>query len=253
MADKITIVLGQKDHRDFELGEIRAVSIPPQTEQIEVTPTTSEQVILPSDKKYINRVDVKAVTADIDPNITENNIRQGVTILGKTGNLAPDKPDQTKTVTPTKEQQEVVADTGYELGKAIVNPIPDEYEIPVMYNSATSITPSKEVQAFETAGKKIATNLTVEPIPNEFADITGVTATAEDVLNGKTFVDNTGATIQGTAELKEDLDTELTAQENAIADLETAVDNLPEPKPSGANIEATLLEDGSYSLTILEA
>lgn len=183
---KITVLLGQTDHRHFNLGQIKVVTIPPQTEEITVKSKEVVQEIYPSENKYISKVTVDAV--------------------------ALDKPDQTKTTTPTKERQVVKADAGYELYENIV-----------------------------------------EPIPSEFADITGVTATAEDVLNGKTFVDSAGNTIQGTAELKEDLDRELTEQENEITRLESAVDNLPEPKPSGANIEATLLEDGSYSLTILEA
>lgn len=39
---------------------------------------------------------------------------------------------------------------------------------------------------------------TVEVIPDGYADITGVTATAANVLSGKTFVDSSGATVTGT-------------------------------------------------------
>lgn len=184
---KITVLLGQKDHRKFDLSEHKILLVKPETEEITVKSKEVVQEIYPSENKLIRKVIVDSV--------------------------ALDKPDQTKTTIPTKERQVVKADAGYELAENIV-----------------------------------------EAIPDEFADITGVTATAEDVLNGKTFVDSTGTTIQGTAELKEDLDRELTEQENEIARLEISVEKLPEPKPSGgANIEATLLEDGSYSLTILEA
>jgi hypothetical protein len=154
-----------------------------------VNPATEDVIVLPDRRKTLSKVTVKAVTADIDSNIQENNIRAGVTILGKIGNLAPDKPDQVKTTIPSKERQHIKADTGYELAENIVEPIPDEY-----------------------------------------ADITGVTASAEDVLNGKVFVDNQGNEVQGTAELKEDLDAELTAQDEAITNLENAVDSLPTPK-----------------------
>ena len=47
---------------------------------------------------------------------------------------------QEKTVTPTTEAQEVVADSGNAgLGKVIVEAIPDEYEIPVYFNAETDI------------------------------------------------------------------------------------------------------------------
>ena len=58
-----------------------------------------------------------------DSYIIPNNIRQNVTVLNVTGNLEPDKPDQTKTVTPTTSQQTVTPDTGYELGSVVVNPV----------------------------------------------------------------------------------------------------------------------------------
>ena len=86
-----------------------------------VTATTSKQIITPSTgKNGITQITVNPVTASIDPNITPMNIRQGVTVLGVTGNLEPDKPDQTKTCTPTTSEQTIIADTGYELGSVTV-------------------------------------------------------------------------------------------------------------------------------------
>lgn len=49
------------------------------------------------------------------------NIRSGVEVLGVTGSMEPDKPDQTKTCTPTTSQQVISADTGYELTSVTVN------------------------------------------------------------------------------------------------------------------------------------
>lgn len=89
-----------------------------------VTPTTSEQVITPSTgKNAITQVTVSAVDNTIDANIIQANIRAGVTILGVEGNLAPDKPDQTKTVTPTTSSQTIEPDTGYELASVTVNAV----------------------------------------------------------------------------------------------------------------------------------
>lgn len=135
--DKRTIILGQvdirsfsrgqKDQRYFDLGETRVVEIPPETESVIITPTTESQQIFPSKNKYIKEVNVEAVTAGIDTNIQNYNIRTGVTILGVQGNLEPDKPDQTKTTTPTEERQYVRPDLGYELSENIVEPIPSDY------------------------------------------------------------------------------------------------------------------------------
>ena len=57
------------------------------TEDITVTPSTVQQTINRSEDKYINSVTVNAVTSDIDANITPENIKKDVSILGVTGTL----------------------------------------------------------------------------------------------------------------------------------------------------------------------
>ena len=99
---------------------------PTQTKNI--TPTTREQVVNADDGYNLSSVTVEAVTSDIDSNILPTNIRQGVTILGVDGNLAPDKPDQSKSVNPTTSQQVVVADTGYELAQVTVNAVTNDID-----------------------------------------------------------------------------------------------------------------------------
>lgn len=90
---------------------------------LEVTPTTEEQNFQLPQGGY-SPVKVAPVTASIDANIKPTNIRAGVTVLGVEGNLEPDKPDQTKTVTPSTAEQKVVADTGYELAEVTVEATP---------------------------------------------------------------------------------------------------------------------------------
>lgn len=58
-----------------------------------------------------------------------SNIRTGVTILGVIGTLQVDKPDQTKTVTPTTSQQTVTPDTGYELASVTVSAVTSGIDI----------------------------------------------------------------------------------------------------------------------------
>jgi hypothetical protein len=55
-------------------------------EEIEVTPSTSEQIKTPgTGKNAITKVTVAAVTSAIDENIVAGNIKSGVTILGVEG------------------------------------------------------------------------------------------------------------------------------------------------------------------------
>lgn len=69
------------------IANIAAVAsdLVPDYEDIDVTPTTSEQEITATSGKTLRKVTVAAVTAAIDDNITAGNIKDGVTILGVTG------------------------------------------------------------------------------------------------------------------------------------------------------------------------
>ena len=62
-----------------------ASALVPDYEDIDVTPTTSEQEITATSGKTLRKVTVAAVTAAIDDNITAGDIKDGVTILGVTG------------------------------------------------------------------------------------------------------------------------------------------------------------------------
>lgn len=66
-------------------------------------------------------------------------------------------------------------------------------------NGDISITPTKNQQTFNgiTTGQYYRA-VTVFPIPGQYQDVTGVTATAEDVLEGKVIVDSAGYAVTGT-------------------------------------------------------
>ena len=61
-------------------------------EEKTVTPTTSVQEVVPSSGKLLSKVTVQGVTSSIDENIIPRNIRDGVTILGVSGEMKDNLP-----------------------------------------------------------------------------------------------------------------------------------------------------------------
>ena len=103
------------------------------------------------------------------------------------------------------------------------------------------VTATREEQLIKPSGFGVYFDeVKVNPIPKYVVDVSETTATAETVLQGQIFYDFEGTRTEGVAELKEDLDAELTAQDEAITRLEVAVDELPESK---ADIDEVKLMD----------
>lgn len=192
MSEKDIIILDVVDDNiDIDLSAIDIVRTTPQTEQPIIEPKTTEQVITPSQDKYFDKVTVNAVTSDIDSNIVPENIKAGKTILGVVGNVEPDKPDQSKTVTPTEEQQIVRADTGYELASVTVEPIPTKI---------VEISPTESEQVVDNSNGQYIKQATVKAIPNDYigsgiervTQITTITPTeqSQTVSGNKFFEQN---------------------------------------------------------------
>ena len=82
------------------------------------------------------------------------------------------------------------------------------YSIPKGYHSGTgkvklvletkTVTPTKSAQDITPTAGKVLSKVTVEAIPDKYQDVSGVTATAANVLDGTYFVDKTGALVEGT-------------------------------------------------------
>lgn len=135
-------------------------------------------VVLPDDAmKVLSKVTVKGVTADIDENIKAENIKLGVNILGIEGNVAPDKPDQEKTIYPSEEEQVVVADLGYELSKVISKPVETE---------SVRVEPSTSEQVVKASEGKYIKEFTVgavEDLDGEIAEQEVILAELEAQVN----------------------------------------------------------------------
>lgn len=61
-----------------------------------------------------------------------------------------------------------------------------------------TVTPTKSSQKITPTAGKVLSEVTVEAIPDKYQDVSGVTATAANVLDGNYFVDKTGALVEGT-------------------------------------------------------
>ena len=81
-------------------------------EVFDVQPTTAEQTITPTEGSVFSGGTVHAVTSAIDVNITSNNIREGVTILGVAGTLKEEKPEEVFDVQPTTSEQTITPSEG---------------------------------------------------------------------------------------------------------------------------------------------
>ena len=102
---------------------------------------------------------------------------------------------QEKTITPTKSSQEVVADSAYEgLSKVTVAAIPNQYIDTTTSKGATDANIESGKEAFVNGQKIIGTHKCVGG-----ADLSGVTATQADILEGKvTYVAGNENPVAGT-------------------------------------------------------
>lgn len=82
------------------------------------------------------------------------------------------------------------------------------YTIPKGYHNGTgkvqlvletkSVTPTKETQKVVPSSGKVLSEVTVNPIPDNYQDVTGVTATVDNVLEDNYFVTSSGELKEGT-------------------------------------------------------
>lgn len=159
-----------------------------------VTPTKAQQNVTPDSGFYglsdvtVGAIpdtyqDVSAVTAGATDVLT------GKIIVDKTGKVTtgtmPNNGAVTQTLTPDNPSYTVPK--GFHNGAGVVKVVPE----------TKTATPTKSAQTIEPTEGKILSSVEVAAIPEAFQDVTGVTATAADVLTGKKIVSANGTLVTG--------------------------------------------------------
>lgn len=161
-----------------------------------ITPTKQQQSAVPDQGYYglsgvtvaaipDNYQDVSSTTAE-EGDVLANKIF--VKADGSTGTgTMPDNGTVSKTLDASTGNQEYTVPAGKHSGKGSVKIVLEE----------KSVTPSKAAQVVEPTAGKVLSKVSVGAIPDEYQDVSGVTATAPHVLDGDKFVDAEGTLTVG--------------------------------------------------------
>ena len=162
-------------------------------EEKSVTPTKSEQVITPTTGKVLSKVtvaaipnayqDVTAVTA------TAAQVLDGSVFVDADGEVVEGSMANNGAVSQTLNASTTsyTVPAGYHDGKGKVS----------ITTETKSATPTKSAQTISPTTGKVLSSVSVAAIPDAYQDVTGVTAVAADVLDGKFIVDATGKKLEG--------------------------------------------------------
>lgn len=147
----------------------------PNNGELNYTPSTEEQTI---PEGYTSGGKIAG-----DSNLVANNIRLGTTIFGVEGNLEADKPDQTKTVTPTIEEQVITPDTGYELASVTVEAVTSSIDSNIVAENI-----KKDVNILGVTGTYEGSAGAIDSA--EYNELVNMTYDIRNILNLETIVKN---------------------------------------------------------------
>lgn len=131
-------------------------------EQIYINPSTQEQVITPNSeagKNAITKAIVNPVTSAIDNNIVNTNIKKGVMILGVEGSYEGASTLQTKTVTPTDNEQQIIADAGYDALSSVT--------VEAVTTENITVDPDMSTKTYNRSDGKFINSVTVNQVTSD--------------------------------------------------------------------------------------
>lgn len=176
------------------MGTVKVVN-----ESKSVTPSKSVQTVTPSSGKVLSEVTVNAIPdvyQDIS-NVTAEaiNVQPGYIFVDASGveitGAMPSYEGGRINKTLWANEKVYIIPAGYHDGTGQV-------KIDSIDETSVVASPTKEAQIFQAPPEQVFTGFTVEAIPDTYQDVTGVTATADKVLTGSTFVDAEGNQVGGT-------------------------------------------------------
>ena len=162
-----------------------------------VTPTKEQQSISPDQGYYgLSAVTVGAIPEnyqDVSATTTEEgDVRANKVFIKSDGTTATgtltDNGAVSKVLDATKDNQSYTVPDGIHNGKGAVSI--------VLENKAA--TPTKAAQDITPTAGKVLGRVSVAAIPAKYQDVSGVTAGAEDVVEGKKIVAADGSVVEGT-------------------------------------------------------
>lgn len=159
-----------------------------------VTPTKSSKTITPAVGKVLKQVTVLAIPDEYqdvsDVDALDADVRNGKKIVAADGTVVtgtmPENEAQFVFLTENKQAYTIPA--GYHDGTGAVT----------INLETKEVTPTEESQTITPSSGNVLRSVTVNPIPDNYADISGVEATNETVLSGFKYVNNKGVLCTGT-------------------------------------------------------
>lgn len=194
------------------------------------TPTKAAQDITPTAGKVLSKVSVAAIPAKYQDvsgvTAAAGDVVEGKKIVAADGSVVEgtmaDNGTVTKVLDATTDNQSFTIAAGHHSGEGAVTIVLEQ----------KTATPTKTAQTITPTKGKVLDKVTVAAIPADYQDVTGVTAVAADVLEGKKIVDAEGTVVTGTM-------TDNGAITATIDGLTTTSYAIPAGKTSGGTVSLT--------------
>ena len=159
-----------------------------------ITPTKSQQEVTPDSGYYgLSGVTVAAIPSNYNDTdaVTAGaaDVLSGKVIIDKSGDTIAGTMPNNGAVNKTLEigTEAYTIPKGYHSGSGTVS----------ISTEKKTVTPTKAIQTITPEDGKVLSQVTVDAIPLAYQDVSGVTATAGTVLDGKVFVNAAGVPVTG--------------------------------------------------------